>query len=366
MRGWTRYTVNLIRSLVETGEVEIFLITDRPMAEEHRTALLQSFESGLLHEVASGPMAYPKWQERWLPQAIKSNKISVYHTPYHYGIPWRAGCPTVATLHDAIDATMKLPWGQRFSRVALLSRYYLWQSRKMASSVITVSQFSAGELSRSLKIPREKIRVVYEAADPVFDQKANEAQIAEVTQRYAISLKPYVFYVGGLEERKNFEVVLHAMASMQHKPSFLLALAGGAEQDRLRLAELAGSLGVSADVKFLGKVPDTDLPALYAGSLALVYPSRLEGFGLQLVEAMACGCPLLVSQATSLPEIAGQAADYFLPDDSSALAAMFERLVVDSDFPSDLKHRSMERSRDFSWAATALGTLAVYRELAEI
>ncbi len=366
MRGWTRYTINLIRALAQTGEAEICLLTDRPMADDHRTNLAELINSGVVQEIASGPQAYPKWQEAWLPQAIKSNQVDVYHTPYHYGIPWRAGCPTVATLHDAIDANMKLPLREKFSRVAMLSRYYLWQTRKMADRIITVSHFSAGELHQSLKIPMQKIRVVYEAADPLFEKQAEAGQIAETKQRYALPSKPYVFYVGGLEARKNFEVVLHAMAKMQHKGFFQLVLAGGNVEDRRRLAQLSGALKIEADVKFIGKVPDGDLPSLYAGARALVYPSRLEGFGLQLVEAMACGCPLLVSQATSLPEIAGDAAAYFLPDDSARLAAILDQLAVDQDFADSLKCRSIERSRHFSWAITGNETLSVFKELAAI
>lgn len=366
MRGWTRYTTNLIRALAQTGHAEISLLTDRSMAAEHRTRLSESINSGAIQEIASGPMAYPKWQEFWLPQVIKSNQIDVYHTPYHYGIPWRAGCPTVATLHDAIDANMVLPWPERFSRVAMLSRYYLWQTRKLADLIITVSHFSAGELNQSLKIPRQKIRVVYEAADPVFEKLAEAREIAEVTQRYAVSQSPYVFYVGGLEARKNFEVVLHAMAKMEQKSFFQLVLAGGSAEDRRRLTELAQALSIETDVKFIGKVPDVDLPALYAGARALIYPSRLEGFGLQLVEAMACGCPLLVSHATSLPEIAGEAAAYFEPDDSVTLASILDRLAVNQDFAAGLKRWSIDRSRHFSWSITASETLAVFNELAAI
>ena len=363
MRGWTRYSLSLIRAMAETGDVEICLLTDLPIAEVHRQALAKNFDSGAIRELASGPCRYPSWQENWLRNAIREEKIAVYHTPYHYGVPWWPGCPSVATLHDAIDATMPVPLAERFSRMTIKSRYYLWQTRKMADRIITVSEFSADQLQRRLGIPRRKIRVVPEAADAIFHKLVSHEEIQSLRNFSAISAKPYVFYVGGLEGRKNFEVVLKAIAAMQQKGAFQLVLAGGAAADRARLEAIAKDLKVSEFVSFLGRVPDEHLPGLYSGAMAMVYPSRLEGFGLQLVEAMARGCPMVVSRATSLPEVAGHAGEYFDPDDAAGLAAILDRLAIDKNYEDWLRGKSAERSGSFSWEIAARGTLDVYREL---
>jgi glycosyltransferase involved in cell wall biosynthesis len=205
--------------------------------------------------------------------------------------------------------------------------------------------------------------VVPEAADAIFHKLVSHEEIQSLRSFYAIPAKPYVFYVGGLEGRKNFEVVLKAIAAMQQKGAFQLVLAGGAAADRARLEAIAKDLKVSEFVSFLGRVPDEHLPGLYSGALAMVYPSRLEGFGLQLVEAMARGCPMVVSRATSLPEVAGHAGEYFDPDDAAGLAAILDRLAIDKNYEDWLRGKSAERSGSFSWEILARGTLDVYREL---
>lgn len=363
MRGWNRYTICLIRALVESSEAEIVMFTDHPMADEHRTVLSEFLADGVVAERSSGAMPYPIWQEYWLPKAISCETVQVFHTPYHFGLPWRASCPTVATVHDAIDTSEPMSLTDLLSPRQFAGRFYLWQTRVRADRIVTVSQFSARELHEVLKIDPRRIRVVEEAADPLFHALVDADQALQVRKAYAIDDTPYVFYVGGLEERKNFTLAIDAISRCSETTSLVLVLAGGAESDRHRLRAYAARCQVGHRLRFLGRVPDTDLPFLYSGALGLVYPSTREGFGLQLVEAMAVGCPVLASSAASLPEVLGDGGVLFSPFDPTELAGFLERLENEPDWRDQLREKSRRRSLDFDWLRTALKTVTVYRDL---
>jgi len=363
MRGWNRYAVNLVTALARSGQVEIHLLTDRPVAPEHQQAFEHENVRQAIREVASGPMPYPRWQEWWLPRVARSERLHVLHTPYHFGLPWFAPCPTVATLHDAIDVLQCQPLSQKLRPKSLVSRFYLWETRRRADRVITVSRFSAGDLADKLHIPPSKIAVIAEAADPIFYRALNEAVLRKTLDSYAIGSTPYAFYVGGLEQRKNLGLALRAISKIKAQSPLQLVLAGGSQADIESLAALARDLDVAERVKFLGRIPDADLPALYSGARALVYPSRWEGFGLQLVEAMAVGCPILASSAASLPEVLGPGGELFSPDDPDELAGLFLKLEQDETWRRTLADRSRSRGRDFTWDETARKTLELYQSL---
>lgn len=365
MRGWNRYAVNLVASLARTRVVDIFLLTDMPVAREHRIIFESDDIKNRIKTFESGPMAYPKWQENWLSSVARRERLDILHTPFHFGLPLFSPCPTVATLHDCIDVLEKRSFSERLSPKSNLGRFYLWETRIRAKRIITVSDFSRRELVEKLGVKKQKIRVIHEAADRAFHRDYFDEQLhQEVRSRYGINSKNYLFYVGGLESRKNMGLAIDALARVKERTSLEFVLSGGSADDREKLAKFARSLEIDSRVHFTGSVPDADLPALYSGAAALVYPSRLEGFGLQLVEAMAAGCPILASNVTSLPEVLGDGGELFSPDDADQLAALFLKLDIDPAWRAQLAERACRRSHDFSWENTAAETLSLYREMA--
>ena len=203
-----------------------------------------------------------------------------------------------------------------------------------------------------------------EAADPVFSQPVKDVDRVRVTDRHGLA-RPYVFYVGGWEARKNLPLLLRGFAGASIE-GVDLVLAGGREGEREGLADLADSLGIGGALKLLGWVDDVDLPALYAGALCLAYPSEYEGFGLQVCEAFAVGCPVLAARATSLPEVVGSGGETFDLDDPGELASLLRRVATDPEFRGELSRRARARSAEFSWRRTAEATAEVYRELVSI
>jgi glycosyltransferase involved in cell wall biosynthesis len=171
-----------------------------------------------------------------------------------------------------------------------------------------------------------------------------------------------VFYVGGWEGRKNVPFLVRAFTAAQLSDTDLL-LAGGTQVEIGEMTALATSLGVANRMRLVASVPDEDLPALYAEALCFVYPSVYEGFGLQLCESMAVGCPTLACRATSLPEVLGEGGDTFESADPGELTRLLQRIARDGSYRDSLAQRAERRGREFSWPQTARDTVAVYGNL---
>ena len=357
LRGWNRYTINLLSELASLG-VELLLYSDRSLHESHRARLP---EKSYQVRVAP-PMRYVLWEQRWLPEQFIKDAIDVFHCPINFGLPWISACPRILTLHDAIDQIYYRPtsWRQKLNPRALQVRAHHWIARTRAENVITVSERSKRDLVRHLNIPAEKIHVVYEAADKIFQRPIFKDEGNRIRRKYGLE-KPYVFYVGGYEGRKNVKFLLKACAIATLK-DVELVLAGDGRDQKVELLELASTLGVSGQIRLLGYVEDTDLPPLYRESLCFVYPSRYEGFGLQLCEAMASGTPIFAASSSCLPEILGDGGQTFSLDSIEELVSYLRRIALEPEYREVLSQKSRRRSSEFSWSKTAERTLGVYNK----
>ena len=357
LRGWTRYTVNLLAALPAHG-VRPVLYSRAPIHADHLARLpVDSYEVR-----SAPPMRYLWWENRWLPRQLRDDRIDVFHCPMNYGMPWTTPCPRVLTLHDAIDELYYSPRMTRRARWrpgAIRPRLANWAARRRADAIITVSHHAKADIVRGLGVPAAKVSVIHEAADPHFHRPVSPTDIEAVRRSNGLH-RPYFLYLGGWEGRKNIPFLLRGFAAAPAS-TVELVLAGGREPERSELAALAATLGIAERVRFLGFVPDAELPFLYAGALAFVYPSEYEGFGLQVCEAMAVGCPVLVARATSLPEIAGAGGETFSLNDPTELPALLGRVATNTDYRATLTARASARSPDFSWDRTAAATAEVYR-----
>jgi glycosyltransferase involved in cell wall biosynthesis len=349
LRGWNRYTVNLLMALGELG-VELVLYSDQPLSDEH----LQRLDPNTFRVRTSPPMRTLSFEQVWLPRACREDAVDVLHSPFNFGLPGWRPCPTVLTLHDAIPQAYR-------QRSGLKTSLYHKVARSRASHIITPSQHSKRDLTRLLGIAAERISVIPEAADPRFAEPVSADDRRRVRERHDLPER-YVFYVGGWEERKNIPFLVRAFAEAGVSDTGLVLAGGDAErQDELTI--LARSLGVTEGMRYLLDVADDELPALYAEALCFVYPSVYEGFGLQLCEAMATGCPTLSSNATSLPEVLGAGGDTFDPTVTKELAELIYRIARDNRYRSELSARAMRRGHDFSWGRTGRATLTVYEQV---
>ena len=355
LRGWNRYAINLLVELTEL-DVELVLYSDAPLHPSHLKRLERR---GVTIAVRTG-LRYPIWEQFWLPKRCSLDRLDVLHSPFNFGLPWISRCPRVLTLHDAIDQVF---YPVRWTPAAFKGRLYHWSARTRAHRIITVSEHARGELVGALGLAPRRITVIHEAADPCFHKPSLSADQERVRAAYGLH-RPYLLYVGGWEGRKNVSILPRSLA-LSGCDGLDLVLVGGRARETAEMTTLVESLGIPERVRVLGWVDDADLPALFAGAIAFAYPSFHEGFGLQLCEAMAVGCPVLAADATSLPEILGDGGVLFNPHEAESLAALIRRVAHESDFRDDLIRRAQRRSLDFSWRRSALATVKVYEAAME-
>jgi glycosyltransferase involved in cell wall biosynthesis len=266
---------------------------------------------------------------------------------------------TVMTVHDVTP--LRFP-GYRFGFSQLAWRL-AWRGVQRAQHVIVVSSFIAAELQDCLKLPARRIFIVPEGVSPHFCPQPAARQTA-VRSKYVVEGQPFVLHVGHTHPRKNLPTLLRAMALLRQKGmSLAFVQIGGRPSDTH--TRLIHELGLEQAIHFVGRIPDADLVALYSAAAVFVFPSLYEGFGLPVLEAMACGTPVVASNAASLPEVVGDAGLLVAPDSPQALAEAIAQVLDDQALAAELRQRGLERARRSTWEQTARGCLNVYRHVGE-
>jgi alpha-1,3-rhamnosyl/mannosyltransferase len=281
-------------------------------------------------------------------------------------MPYRVGRPTVLTVHDLIPLLFprQSTWQAR-----LLFRWALSLALRASHRVIAVSESTARDLQQYFHTPSERVSVIPEAPDPTFYPRP-PAEVAAVRRKYGLPA-PFVLYVGSNKPHKNLPRLIEAWSLLTphvshftfHASRFTLVIAGVWDPRYPEPRLLAERLGLQ-NVRWLGPVPEADLPALYSAATLFVFPSLYEGFGLPVLEAMACGVPVICSNTSSLPEVAGDAALLVDPTDVRALAAAITDLLEDESRREEMRERGLQQAARFSWERTAAMTLEMYREVA--
>jgi glycosyltransferase involved in cell wall biosynthesis len=285
------------------------------------------------------------------------HKLDLLHSPDHVAPawgPWRS----VVTLHDL--AFLLYPE----THTPASRSYYAaaGESARHAARVIAVSQRTASDAVRLLGVDPARMRVIHNAADPRFGPRPFD-DLAELAQRLGVDPdRPYVLFVGTLEPRKNVPVLFEAMAEVRRHLDVDLLLVGGRGwlDAPIQAAHARSGLGDAAH--FLGWLDQADLAVLYSHAGVFVLPSVYEGFGLPVLEAMACGAPVVCSNAGPLPEVAGDAAILLPPRDARPWAEAIGRLLGDPSLAAELRARGKLRASAFSWDRSARATRDVYRE----
>jgi glycosyltransferase involved in cell wall biosynthesis len=297
---------------------------------------------------------------RDLPGMAAQLGASLVHSTYV--APPNSPVPTVVTVHDV--SFIRYPSSFSLRDRAMLSTAVPFSAHR-AAAVIVPSRHAREEVVELLHLPADRVYVTPEACGAEFAPVAGPVRAAALA-RYGVD-GPYVLAVGNLQPRKNLPRLLRAWRMLRADgllQGCRLVLAGGYHGRREPLDQLIADLSLAADVLLTGYVEHQDLPALYAGARVFVYPSLYEGFGLPVLEAMACGVPVACSRAASLPEVAGEAAALFDPTDTDALAATLGALLADDHLRAALVRRGLARCRRFSWRACALATLNAYQAAA--
>ena len=298
-----------------------------------------------------------------LTRELRQHPVDVLHV--QYTAPPLAPCPVVATIHDL--AFEHLP--ETFNRRSWMQlRFTVRRTARRAAQIITVSEYSRQDISKTYRIASQRILVTPEAAPARFSPVTNETELKKVRKTYGIE-RDYILSLCSIQPRKNLVRLIEAYSLLRQSrpevklPQLVLAgKRGWLESETITAAEqnVRGS-----DILFTGYVADQDLPALYSGALCFVYPSYFEGFGLPILEAMQCGAPVIAGNRTSIPELVADAGLLFDPFDTNALVEALKRILDDADYRAVLRARGLTRSGDFSWKATAQLTLKAYEKAFE-
>lgn len=376
LTGIGNYTLNLLREFQALPDVEgvdcfdgvsfspvsdVLAGVDRPLGSSSHGRSGSQWKMQLRKAVRAMPLAYrmrSAWSDMRFKQGSRVRQDFVYHEPNFILKPHDG--PSVTTVHDL--SFVRHPEFHPAERVAWLSRQ-LPRTLGRADFVITDSEVVRTELIEQFSVPRDRVRAIYLGADARFIPRSAEATKA-VLAKYGLVHGRYLAFVGTIEPRKGISVLLNAWESLTPaiRRAWPLVIAGA---PGWRNAELMGRIEVlraKGEVKFLQFVSAQDLPFIYAGAATFVYPSIYEGFGLPVLEAMACGVPVICGAGTSMAEFADGACRLFEVEDREALALAISEVVEDSTLNARMAHLGTVRACDFSWARCAKETLQVYAE----
>jgi glycosyltransferase involved in cell wall biosynthesis len=307
------------------------------------------------------PLARVPWEQVALPILGKYHELDVLHGTVNV-VPRWSPFPTVVTVHDL--AFLRYP--QRFPVAKqLYLRQAVASSARRADHVIAVSKHTRADLIDLLGIAPERISVVYSGVDARFHR--SPPTVRADFRRRAFAGRPYILHVGTLEPRKNLDVLIRAFTAVRQQLDLphVLALVGAPGWDYRGLFALTRRLGVEGAVRFVGYVDPSELPLWYNGAELLAYPSEFEGFGLPVLEAMACGTPVITSASSALQEITGTAGVTVEPGSEEALQVAMARVLRDRDLQTELSEAGWRRAAQFTWQETARRTVEVYSAAVE-
>ncbi len=374
--GSGQYVHHLLHSLLSVAPEHEYILY-LPGAQPHATNV--PAPEGVRVEIVRTPfdrywenLAKVWYEQVALPRAALKDQVELLHVPY-WGSALVRRVPTVVTVHDLIPMLLLAyrggPLVRTYTRLVA-------EGARRAEMVLTDSQASRRDIRRYLKVPRERVRAVPLAVDGMYHPVSDAERLTYVREKYRLPAR-FFLYLGGFDQRKNVTTLIQAYATL------VLALAEkgedeqGGDEGNVSLV-VAGRLptrdtrffpdprrivqafGIEEHVHFIGWVDEEDKPVLYTLAEALVFPSLYEGFGLPVLEAMACGTPVIAANAASLPELVGDAGLLVAPRDVEGLAEAMMKILEDTDLRRDLSQKARQKALRFTWEEVARATLDAY------
>ena len=309
--------------------------------------------------------------ERWLyriwyrlrfpfPVQAFTGGLDLFHSPDFVLPPVAGDIPTLLTVHDLSFLHFPQTFPPRL--VSYLNSVVPW-SVSRATHILADSQSTKKDLQEQWSVPEEKITVLYSGVSDDYVPVTNTAVLKDVRRTYGLEDAPYILSVGTVQPRKNYQMLIRAYALLAQQFPHNLAIAGGKgwlDEDMMAEAERQG---IAHRVKFMGFVADEHLPALYSGASLFAFPSLYEGFGLPVLEAMACGVPAIISNSSSLPEVGEDAAMMLSPDSPAAWSESMHSVLSDPQRAASMVKAGFKQAGRFTWRKAAHELLAIYASL---
>jgi glycosyltransferase involved in cell wall biosynthesis len=355
--GNESYALNLIEALAQidrVNEYTLYVTTADAFERFHRRWPNFSVHNTLPHTpLIRIPLT--------LSAELRKNPVDVLHV--QFTAPPFCPCPVVVSIHDLSFEHLPQTFNRR-SRTQL--RLTVRHSARRAARILTLSEHTRRDVIATYGVDREMVTAIPLAAPLHFAPVTHDKELQRVRHTYGID-GDYVLSVGSIQPRKNLVRLIKAYAELRGARAgnkcpklVIVGRCAWLYDETLRALE---QTGVKDSVVLTGYVPESDLPALYSGALCFIYPSYFEGFGLPPLEAMKCGAPVIVGNATSLPEVVGDAALKVDPFDVTAIASSMDQLINNSELRNTLSAKGLARAKMFDWKDTAQRTLAVYEQV---
>jgi glycosyltransferase involved in cell wall biosynthesis len=354
--GIGTYIRNLLRQLARLDRKTEFVVFCRDDDRESLTLLGENFRP--VTETAGN---YSVTEQIRIPLALRREGVTLFHAP-HYVLPPLVRCRSVVTIHDCIHLMFPqyLP-----NRLALAyARTSIDLAARRATRVMTVSESSKRDILRFVDTEPEKIDVIYNAYDERFGVEPREEDVVRVRERYQLH-DEFVLYAGNVKPHKNLERLIDAFDRVRKRglDHLKLVLIGDEISKYAALRRAVHQHQLHKYVRFLGYLPEETLAVMYRLAGVFVFPSLYEGFGLPPLEAMASGTPVVTSNVSSLPEVAGDAALLVDPYDPQAIADGIYRVLTDEDIRRSLRQKGLARAKQFSWDQSVRRVRQIYGEV---
>ena len=356
--GIGTYIRNLLRQLARLDRETEFVVFCRPEDREGLTTLGDNFRP-----VAEPAANYSVGEQFSIPLAARREGVTLFHAP-HYVLPALVRCRSVVTIHDCIHLMFPqyLP-----SRLALqYARTSMALATRRATRVMTVSESSKRDILRFFDAPANKIDVIYNAYDERFTVEPREEDVVRVRERYQLH-DEFVLYAGNVKPHKNLARLIDAFDLVRKRglDHLKLVIIGDDISKYTALRRAVHQHQLHKFVRFLGYLPEETLAVMYRLAGVFVFPSLYEGFGLPPLEAMASGTPVVTSNVSSLPEVAGDAAVLVDPYDAQAIADGIYRVLTDETLRRDLRKKGVARAGMFSWETSVRRVHKIYMQAAQ-
>lgn len=361
--GIGTYTRNIVRALAQFDQTNSYVLIGSPVKLQEFGPLPANFKSITLVEPDTSFKGFVGCRS-----ILKRLRCDLLHIPHLYWLPRNLPCPYVLTAHDVLE---HMDRAHQRSRPKRLTQYFLTcRVLRKAARVLAVSRFTKGEVEKLFKLPAEHIEVIHNAIDERFlrgHTTQNDRQF--IAERYLVNY-PFLLYAGSISPHKNLVRIIEAFSALKGElekagkyPDLKLIIIGDELSKHPDLRRTVIRSGVQNDVRFLGFVPVEVLRIFYDLAKVFVFPSLYEGFGLQPLEAMAHGTPVVTSNLSSLPEVVGNAAVLVNPENVFEIMRALHRVLLDQPLRNKLKEAGYQQVQKFSWVKSARHLLDVYEDV---
>lgn len=363
--GMDRVALELIKNLQVLDKENDYFVFVKP---DQDTAAISKTSNFTIVEIPGGP--YPIWEQLKLPKIAKAYNCDILHCTSNTA-PFANGIPLVTTLHDIIymegslltlllnKASVYQKWGNLYRRLVVGNVV------KNSKRLITVSNFEKENITKFFKLrSTKKLQSIHNGVSDHFKSSLGRAKLNDIKIKYGLP-NNYLLHIANKDPRKNTKKVLKAFHKFSDKTGaeYQLVMLGYNINDLSNALDEIKALELINRIVLLDYVCDEDLPAIYSLSQLFLFPSLREGFGIPIIEAMACGVPVITSNTSSMPEIAGEAAFIVDPTSTDEILYGIIKITSDEPFKNELIHKGLKRSKQFSWNKMAVQVLELYKQL---